>query len=598
MTKSNRFSAFKLFYDEFIYNENDNVSYVKIKRYVDKIRNIVIDLRHFRKNDLDRYNVYLDRVNKRIKLYLNEIYKLEPKLFDYYYSLYKDNVSISNDTVKEMPFIISTSFYDDYRTDNKSFDEFYFNNVPKYSSIEKRQIRLDAKNKSLLEYFVYLLENSKYNSRYKMFIQEYRKVLIFKPELNETHFDFFKRLDVYFNRFSRLLAKLSVKAKYNGDYEEIVSKILIAYKRKIVVFEEDILQEIKEYFDLVFSEYKNSIDVFTSINIMNTIEHSEYLELKQFFIDEKSKYSKMFDDGRFYGVTLNNKSFAYKMREDLINSFFDNRYYVNFVEKADVVTLVNKTIDLYFLADVLVEQLFLKCKFDSAHSEIFKRGNDVNSSLYKFIYSLYDPYDLLKKYENIRKSIERYLDTQNDEYKSIYNSLVIKEKNDLNIHGPIPNIKNINTKLNDKKIEFIINNYKGNLYSLDKDYDTRNYDLSIIAEGISINDMASLYDRIKFSLFDGSLKIDYKNEDKIKLFEIAKIQKFICECIFDKLPENKVSTNSLKDICFSYLHDDVLFEDEEYIKCSNSEDNYDDYIKVRDKFNSGSNWSKFIKDNL
>ena len=115
---------------------------------------------------------------------------------------------------------------------------------------------------------------------------------------------------------------------------------------------------------------------------------------------------------------------------------------------------------------------------------------------------------------------------------------------------------------------------------------------------ISINDMASLYDRIKFSLFDGSLKIDYKNEDKIKLFEIAKIQKFICECIFDKLPENKVSTNGLKDICFSYLHDDVLFEDEECIKCSNGEDNYDDFIKVRDKFNSGSNWSKFIKDNL
>ena len=59
-----------------------------------------------------------------------------------------------------MPFIISTSFYDDYRTDNKSFDEFYFNNVPKYSSIEKRQIRLDAKNKSLLEYFVYLISGS------------------------------------------------------------------------------------------------------------------------------------------------------------------------------------------------------------------------------------------------------------------------------------------------------------------------------------------------------------------------------------------------------------------------------------------------------
>lgn len=598
MTKTNKFSAFKLFYDEFIYNDNDNVSYIKIRRYVDKIRNFVIDLRHFRKNDLDRYNVYLDRVNKRIKIYLNKIYDLEPKLFDLYYVLYKENVSISNDTVNEMPFIVSTSFYDDYRVDNKSIDDFYFNDIPKYSSIEKRQIRLDAKNKTLLEYFVYLLENSKYNSRYKMFIQEYRKVLVFKPDLNETHYDFFKRLDVYFNRFSRLLAKLSIKTKYNGDYEEIVSKILIAYKRKIVIFEEEILQEIKEYFDLVFSEYKNSVDVFTSINILNTIEHFEYLELKNFFIDEKNKYSKMFEDGRFYGITLNNKSFAYKMREDLINSFFDSRYYVNFVEKSDVVTIVNKTIDLYFLSDVLVEQLFLKCKFDSAHSNIFRRGNDVNTALYEFIYSLYDPYDLLKKYENIRKSIDNYLEAQNDEYRSIYNSLLIKEKNDLNIHGPIPNVKNINTKLSDKKIEFLINNFKDNLYSLDKDYDTRNYDLKIIAEGISISDMSSLYDRIKFILFDGSLKIDYKNEDKLKVFEISKVQMFICECIFDKLPDNKVSTNSLKDICYSYLHDDVLFDDEEIVRTLNNDDNYDDFIKAQDKFNKCSNWSKFIEDNL
>ena len=36
--RSYKFSAFKLFYDEFVYKENINVSYLKVKRYIDSIR--------------------------------------------------------------------------------------------------------------------------------------------------------------------------------------------------------------------------------------------------------------------------------------------------------------------------------------------------------------------------------------------------------------------------------------------------------------------------------------------------------------------------------------------------------------------------------
>ena len=42
--RSYKFSAFKLFYDEFVYKENINVSYLKVKRYIDSIRKRLRDI--------------------------------------------------------------------------------------------------------------------------------------------------------------------------------------------------------------------------------------------------------------------------------------------------------------------------------------------------------------------------------------------------------------------------------------------------------------------------------------------------------------------------------------------------------------------------
>ena len=598
MSKREKFSAFKLFYDEFVYNENDNISYLKIKRYIDKIRNIVIDIRKMSKKDVERYNSKLERVNKRVKIYLNEIAVLEPEIFNLYNVLYKQNVPFCNDSVKDMPFVVSCSFYEDYRFDNKEYDdiECQLHNVPRFSSVEKRQIKIDAKDFTIIQYFVYLLENSKYETRYRMFVTEYKKVIMVRPELSESHYDYFLRLDKYFKKISRLLFRVENKTKYNGDYEEIVGKLYVAFKRTVVSFEKEFVQELKDYFDLVYNDYKSSKDVFSSINIVNTIKYDEYLEMKNFFKGEKDKYEKMFTDGRFVGVTVNNKSFACKMREDLINNYFDSRYYFNFVESPDVMSLVEKTISLYTLADDLVDQLFLKCKFDSAHSRKLNRCNDSQSSLYKYIYSLYDPFDLLKRYERLRKKLLKFLEEQDNEFNSLYNSLLYKEKLEYDIHGPLPTIKIINTKLNDKKIDFILNNYENELYSFEKDYDTRNYDLNVMADGISINDMVSLYDRIKFNIFDCTLKVDYSKVDKKLLFVIREIQRFICEDIHNKLPDGKVSMNGVKDICYSYLNDEVLFENDiNYSSSSNGD--MTEFNAVKDKFNKKSSWVKFLNDN-
>ena len=117
---SKRFSAFKLFYDEFIYKKNNSVSYALIERNIDEIRKIVLDIRKTPKFNVDSYMEKLNRLNSRLKEQLEAILKANIGFFDFYLIIYKNHNVLSNEKAKDLPFVISCSFYDDYRLDNKT----------------------------------------------------------------------------------------------------------------------------------------------------------------------------------------------------------------------------------------------------------------------------------------------------------------------------------------------------------------------------------------------------------------------------------------------------------------------------------------------
>lgn len=183
-----KFSAFKLFYDQFIYKENDSISYVNVDRNINLIREMTIEVRRMSKRDLGLYQTKLNRANKRIKEQLDEIYKLNKALFELYYLLYKSCVDMCSDKLEDMPFIISCSFYDDYRLDNKSVDELESSSyvVPKYSSLEKKEIRSKAKGLSKLEYFVSLIKDSSNANLFVNFIKQSDILMSIKPYINES----------------------------------------------------------------------------------------------------------------------------------------------------------------------------------------------------------------------------------------------------------------------------------------------------------------------------------------------------------------------------------------------------------------------------
>ena len=192
-----KFSAFKLFYDEIIYKENVNLSYSKIKRNVKKIKELITDIRKTNKSNIELYNDKLERINKRLKLQLNYMYEANSNVFKYYLSLYKINVLVSNDSVSEMPFIISCSFYEDYRLDGKNIEKLEDdkNLVPLFSSGEKRDIRENAKEIDILSYFLSVINDLPNASKYKRMVNKINTILAFRPNYKESHYDFCSRID-------------------------------------------------------------------------------------------------------------------------------------------------------------------------------------------------------------------------------------------------------------------------------------------------------------------------------------------------------------------------------------------------------------------
>lgn len=587
-----KFSAFKLFYDEFVYKENINVSYLKVKRYIDRIRKYTTYIRRFSKNDIELYTLKLNRINKRFKTIFNNILIIEPSFFEYYLTLYKSKVKESNDNLKEVPFILNTSFFDDYRYDNKNYnleDEKIL--IPRYTSFEKRKFKEKAKQLEKLDFFCELLTKSEFSSQYRLFLRKINYLKIQRPNYDESNFNYFKRLDCHFKSIDRMSAILTEKAKKNGDYELIRNVMMLVYKEDFSDWVSSIQTIIKNYIDKQYNTLKKNSDVLTTIKLTNTISYESYLSYVEELTSEKEKFERQFANNTFAGIKSFDNSDVGKFKELLVNNYFDKRYMMDLNENSSEIDFVNFEVNLFMLSFDLENQLFEKKLYDASHSKNLRRNNDVDNALINKMYELYNPFLLLKRYNKTKDLFEKMLNAQNESFKQKVSSLFISKKQELDLHGPLPSSRVIKTKLNDKLKKFILDNVRNELVSFDKknEYDTRNYDLSMLTDDLSINEMNKLYEMMKYNI----INVDDKIRNNILTDQelIKEAQSFVCKDIYKKI-DNKTS---IKDICITYLNEQPLFID-------NDNSNYgvndiSNFVTYLEKFKENSKWNKFIKKN-
>lgn len=558
-----KFSAFKLFYDQFIYKENDSISYVNVDRNINLIREMTIEVRRMSKRDLVLYQTKLNRANKRIKEQLDEIYKLNKALFELYYLLYKSCVDMCSDKLEDMPFIISCSFYDDYRLDNKSVDELESSSyvVPKYSSLEKKEIRSKAKGLSKLEYFVSLIKDSSNANLFVNFIKQSDILMSIKPYINESYEKFFSRINDFINRYKMFFDNLVKILETTDDYDNVVDRMKIAYYKKFNLYEDNIDMLIKSHFDYIYNQMKNDFNIRCQINFSENISYDSFEDLIKDLDDEKNKLNELYLNGNNVVVKYNDNSYVSEFKEMLINAYFDSRFKNNLTINSSLDEFVDRAISLYKLSSDLENQLFDKVLYDSSHSIALKRNNDVNNAIIKKIYSLYNPFDLLKQYEISKNDFLDLLGKKDKRFVNDFKNNLNRLKLEYDYHGPIPTADSIRILVKRRQIDFVKENFVTELKSCDEtgSYDTRNFDLYVLIDGLKIDEIVELYNNIKLTIDN----IDFNNCIWSKDELSSNLQKFIVKSIFKKL--NKVFSSfedinrELSDICEKYLKEDCLF---------------------------------------
>ena len=602
--KINKFSAFKLFYDEFIYKREFN--YQVVSRNLDAIKKEVFKVRKTSKVNLDNYKVVLERANKRIRIELNEIYDNNPNIFELYYLLYKANAPIVSDQVKDMPFVISCSFYDDYRLDNKSVEELENSDyvIPIYTSLEKKQIKIDAEGTSRLLYFIELIKNSEESYRFDRFIRTLNDLLIDLRPVNEKHFDFFAKIEDKLKVFKHSCVRFLKRLESVSDIDDISARYKIVFRKDLPLEYDEFKSIFLEHFDELYKKHSENSELAKGFLYSNNMSYESYKALVNEYTKEKNRLQKAYDNDRFEELSDYDSSDLTRFKNTLINAYFDNRYITDFDLLETPYDYANRAIEYYVLAEMLDDQMYEKVIFDSCHSKKLGRNGDVNSALLEKLYYLYNPFDLLARYEKSRKEFELNLSRLGagfvKDYSSVLNDLKIKR----DYHGPIPTKDSIIVKLNSKRKDFLYEQCITELknYNESNSYDTRNYDLDVVADGLTSDELVSCYQMMKYKIstfdFNSMMIIDKNvNENTYERNELLKaLQEFIARNILNYLKFGELTeeqrNNRLKDICYTYLDEKCLFINGEKI---NTPSDINKFNNIKKKYREKSKWCDLLK---
>ena len=548
---NNSFSAFKLFYDEFVYKKSSYVSYAKVEENLFRIGLLLNEVRHFSKLDVKAYMKKLNKATKDMKFELEEILVNNKHLMEYYRLLYNSIIDYSNDSLKDFPLIISNAFYNDYRLDSKTPIELENNSntIPKYSSVEKKNIRDITKNKPCLVYFIELLKKSNNKKKYDFFLDKMDVILKLYPLYSENHFKYIERVSKSISGYEKIYKKLEEKVKLTDDYEDIYLKIKIAYRKKMNDWVVSIKEMVNDYFDYLFNEKQMNVDAMKHLNVVNRISYTSYLDLVKEMKEEKKEFDRAFNEGIFREISKSSDNYLLRFKSLLINSYYDNRFIIN-IKDGNIDDYVSCAINLYSLAIDLENNILDYYLFLASHSKRLLRNNDVDNAIIKNLYNLYSPVECLDRFEASRKIFVELLGKESNDFKKQYNTELLSKRAEYDFKGMIPNVSAIKTKLNERCKDFVVQNCLENAKNYDETglYDTRNYDLEVLCEKLSFDDLINLYNRIKL-VFDNTHGYE------------SVPQEFICKVIYNRIGEKMEGSKEdiMKEICNTFLKEDSLF---------------------------------------
>lgn len=537
------FSAFRLFYDNFLYRNNVMIEYDKINKYLNKIIEILKKATTVYHDDEGLYVENLTKYQNSIKKELDNIMDVYPYFFEKYYELYNRNVDNYN-TISDMPFVISCSFYNDYG--NNDVQDDY---VQRLTSIDKKRLRDKAKKMSFIQFYKEVLKDFNTTS-YDVLIDLLDYFINIDISIKISFEDNKKK---YMNDLKKLLItnqRVLEKTKLNDDYNIIKDKMELVYKGCFDNFQERLELELNNYLlSLYENKKKNSSDFYDTI-VTNDLSYGLY---KDFVVKEK-RYKEKFDKiyANKQNVKPNSITVAPLLRKRLIKIYYDSRFL--FEKEKSIKILGEKINGIKSLAQDIKDIIWEYILFVSSHTDYLKRNNTVRYAIINTLYQLYNPNDLLIRYDKVRNELVDYLKQNSD----LSNKLELNTTN----FEELLSQEDIINDIKKRRKEFIINNAADNLVSKCNDYDTREYDLYYMASDLDINELREIYNELR-------------RNTKIEANDLLN---YICQCILlltnKKYDLNKPDYELISEVARSYLNIEYEISLDDTV-----------YLNKRDEFN-------------
>ena len=537
------FLVFILFYDNFLYRNNVMIEYDKINKYLNKIIEILKKATTVYHDDEGLYVENLTKYQNGIKKELDNIMDVYPYFFEKYYELYNRNVDNYN-TISDMPFVISCSFYNDYG--NNDVQDDY---VQRLTSIDKKRLRDKAKKMSFIQFYKEVLKDFNTTS-YDVLIDLLDYFINIDISIKISFEDNKKK---YMNDLKKLLItnqRVLEKTKLNDDYNIIKDKMELVYRGCFNNFQERLELELNNYLLSLYENKKKNISDFYDTIVTNDLSYGLY---KDFVVKEK-RYKEKFDKiyANKQNVKPNSITVAPLLRKRLIKIYYDSRFL--FEKEKSIKILGEKINGIKSLAQDIKDIIWEYILFVSSHTDYLKRNNTVRYAIINTLYQLYNPNDLLIRYDKVRNELVDYLKQNSD----LSNKLELNTTN----FEELLSQEDIINDIKKRRKEFIINNAADNLVSKCNDYDTREYDLYYMASDLDINELREIYNELR-------------RNTKIEANDLLN---YICQCILlltnKKYDLNKPDYELISEVARSYLNIEY-------------ETSLDDtvYLNKRDEFN-------------
>lgn len=579
--EENKFSAFKLFYDNFVDNLYEGIDYSEIIYNINKIKKLVYKFDIGVYENINIYSNKLKRFYLRLKAILENIQMKNDDIFGEYYDLYLRKVDSFKEKEEDMVFVIANSFYNDNRIEN-----LIKNNINILKDEQKKKIKEFYSGYEVFDVYIKLLEESKNRKQYENYLKKVKEYKTYKPFVKEDKYDFFKRLESFISRVGSLSVKVQDKAVKNGDYLYINS-VIDVLGMEDSPWGVNVKYYLNNYYNVKYEEFSDNNELLKYVSLVNDISYETYLDKIREYEKEKDHYDRLFYTNKLKDVELKEDCTS-KFRQLIMNNYYDKRFMK--VIYNNITDYVNRAIELYDLAKDLERMLYEKEIYDASHSMDLKRNNNVMNALIDVVYSLYNPKNLLELYDKIVVDFEKSLNSLSKDERFEYNKKLIEEKIKYDYHGSIPKSSYITINVIERKKDFLYDNILTDLVSLDitRRYDTRNYDLFMIAQGIEIEELVILYDKLKYKV------------GKCNKYLLKDLQEFVCKYIIGNKYNKKFTVseynNRIKDVCFTYLKEEPLFSVSNKKEIVMNDDEYirNEFKKNAMEFRKNSAWLNLL----